>query len=110
MDESNKYESEQGINPKTVLTLLDGQESRLDAKYEKTLIKKENVPIVLMGNKLPQEIRKSGSPLANRVIPLHFKTYIEDLDEGRIAATLYAAMCLRAAHYAEVGKPDPILR
>ncbi|TYK08464.1 hypothetical protein E5676_scaffold632G00090 [Cucumis melo var. makuwa] len=54
-DDSEKFESEQGINPNTLLILLDGQEARLDAKYEKRLIKKDNVPIVMIGNKLAHQ-------------------------------------------------------
>ncbi|KAA0036653.1 hypothetical protein E5676_scaffold76112G00020 [Cucumis melo var. makuwa] len=109
IDESNKYESEQGINPKTLLTLLDGQESRLEAKYERRLIKKENLPIILIGKKVPHEIRKSESPLAKRLIPLKFQTKSE-VDLARIAATFYSAMCMRAAHFSEVENPDPVLR
>ena len=111
-DDSEKYESEQGRNPNTLLVLLDGQEARLDAKYERRLIKKDNLPIVMIGNKLAHQVRKAESPLAKRVIPLRFQTQVSDLDSGRIAATLYRAMCLRAAYYyyAEVEKADPVLR
>ena len=111
-DDSEKYEIEQGRNPNTLLVLLDGQEARLDAKYERRLIKKDNLPIVMIGNKLAHQVRKAESPLAKRVIPLRFQTQVSDLDSGRIAATLYRAMCLRAAYYyyAEVEKADPVLR
>jgi len=109
-DESEKHESAQRINPNALLTLLDGQETRLDAKYEKTFVKKANVPIILLGNHLPFIFREIKSPFAKRVIPLQFQSHAEDLDEARIAATLYAAMCLRAAYYQEKDKSDPVLR
>ncbi|TYK03172.1 hypothetical protein E5676_scaffold11G00640 [Cucumis melo var. makuwa] len=45
----NLYEIEQrNAYMKAILTLLDGQESRLDGKYERRFLKKENVPIILM--------------------------------------------------------------
>uniref|UniRef100_UPI0039803B28 hypothetical protein n=1 Tax=Salmonella sp. s58998 TaxID=3159712 RepID=UPI0039803B28 len=54
--------------------------------------------------------REIKSPFAKRVIPLQFQSHAEDLDAARIAATLYAAMCLRAAYYQEKDKSDPVLR
>ena len=108
-DDSNKNEYEKGISIETWLTLLDGQECRLDAKYERTILKKANVPIILIGNSLPWNFKDEKSPLSKRIIPLKFQTHCSDLDEGRIAATLYSCMCLRASYYLQTN-PDPILK
>lgn len=76
----------------TLLRVLDGQECRLDAKYGKIFTKKINVPIIMIANRLPKAVKKSG-PMQERMIRLRFKTNIEQLDEERVIATLWG--CIR---------------
>lgn len=74
-DESHKKEEDQRINPKALLSLLDGQECRLDAKYERTFLQRVNVPIMIMGKTLPRSFRDPDTPFAKGIIPLKFADY-----------------------------------
>lgn len=46
----------------SLLCVLDGQQTRLDAKYSRVLNKTRNVPIIfiLIANELPRELQKDG--------------------------------------------------
>jgi len=65
------YETEQrSAYMKAILTLLDGQESRLDGKYERRFLKKANVPIILM---IPSAFTNLSTPWwSKRIMPLRF--------------------------------------
>lgn len=95
LDESNKNEEDQCINPNTMLTLLDGQKCRLDTKYEQTFLKRVNVPIILIGNTLSRSFRDQNNPIAKKIIPLQFDFYHKDLDEGRIIVNLVGIYILK---------------
>jgi len=98
IEEKEYDEGEQPSSARALLPLLDGQECRLDAKYEKTLIKRAKVPRILMGKLLPKSFIKKER--GTRIMPLAFDSpHCEDLQEDRIAATMYGCMCRRAAYY-----------
>jgi len=65
------YETEQrSAYMKAILTLLDGQESRLDGKYERRFLKKANVPRILM---IPSAFKNLSTPRwSKRIMPLRF--------------------------------------
>lgn len=77
---------------RTILRILDGQECRLDAKYNDIFRKTRNIPIILIANEIPRECVAYG-PLQERLMRLRFHTRIEHLDEKRIVKTLMG--CIR---------------
>ena len=75
----------------TLLKVLDGQECRLDSKYSRIFKKKNNVPIIFIGNRLTSEMRRRG-PFRARFYRMRFETYIENIKEERIIATLWGCI------------------
>lgn len=71
----------------TLLKVLDGQVCRLDSKYQQTFRKHRKVPVIMIANELPGIMEKHG-PFRARFIRLPFYTKIQNLEEGRIIATL----------------------
>lgn len=75
----------------TLLKVLDGQECRLDSKYSRVFKKKNNVPIILIGNRLTSEMSRQG-PFRARFYRMRFETYIENIKDERIIATLWGCI------------------
>jgi hypothetical protein len=75
-----------------LLKILDGQECRVESKDSTLFQKTRNVPIVMIGNKLPNCIKENG-PFRARFHRMPFFTNIYDLREERVIATLNG--CIR---------------
>lgn len=80
----------------TLLRVLDGQECKLDAKYQSVFTKRNNVPVICATNELGPELKRDG-PLNERFIFTIFNTRIQDIQPERILATLYGCI-LRRVH------------
>lgn len=75
-----------------LLKILDGQECRVESKDSTLFQKTRNVPIVMIGNQLPNCIKENG-PFHARFHRMPFFTNIYDLREERVIATLNG--CIR---------------
>lgn len=90
----------------TLLRLLDGQECKLDAKYQSVFTKKVNVPIICATNVLGPELKGVG-PLNERFIFTSFNTRIQELQPERILATLYGCIIRRVEYRCKIAGYSP---
>lgn len=67
--------------------LLDGQRVRLDCKYGRVFEKVGNVPILMLGNRIPYSYNVDS--FNSRVFEMYFFSDCAPLDRGRLAATLF---------------------
>lgn len=88
------YSENANLFNNTMLRVLDGQECRLDAKYGEVLKKTRNVPIVLIANNIPSQIRRYG-PMQERVMRLRFSYRIPKIEEDRLILTLKGCILRR---------------
>ena len=85
----------------TLLRILDGQECKLDAKYQSVFTKRNNVPVICATNELGDELRQRG-PLHERFIFTVFNTKMQDLKPERLLATLYGCVLRRVAYRCQI--------
>lgn len=90
----------------TLLRILDGQEVKLDAKYQAVFTKRNNVPIICATNQLGTELSRAG-PLNERFIFTVFNTRIQDLQTERIIATLYGCILRRVEQRCKIAGYSP---
>ena len=90
----------------TLLRILDGQECKLDAKYQSVFTKRNNVPIICATNELGPELKGDG-PLNERLIFTVFNTRVQDLQPERILATLYGCILRRVEQRCKIAGYAP---
>lgn len=90
IDELSGYD----LDVDTMNMLLDGQKVLLDTKYGKVFEKKDNVPIILLGNSLPYNYNIES--FRSRVFEMHFFIFSKcaPIDPVRLASTLFI-LCMR---------------